>query len=202
MSLLRMDRPNETLRFLDEIDIVLSMDSRQVSSHQTTDIELNIQPIIFRASYRDILLITDIVNKAIGIASSATQAEKEADSKAAEVAAQPAAASAALSPATSPRRDTRTSRGSFSTSPSRNRRLTASKAEKPKILLSTEHLKASFEGFQLILIGDLQELPLLHLYTRPFKATVQDWSGDVSSAPRPSRPERSVADHPLTPPRR
>lgn len=44
-------------------------------------------------------------------------------------------------------------------------------------------LKATFEGFQLVLIGDLHELPLLHLYTRPFKATVQDWSGDVRVLP-------------------
>jgi vacuolar protein sorting-associated protein 13A/C len=53
-------------------------------------------------------------------------------------------------------------------------------------------LKASFEGFQLVLIGDLHELPLLHLHTRPFKATVQDWSGDVS---RPLRSGRHVCSH-------
>lgn len=48
---------------------------------------------------------------------------------------------------------------------------------------SSLQLKATFEGFQLVLIGDLHELPLLHLYTRPFKATVQDWSGDVRVLP-------------------
>lgn len=205
MSLLRMDRPKETLRFLDEIDIVLSMDSRQVSSHQTTDIELNVEPVIFRASYRDILLITEIVNKGIAIAASATHAEEEVQKATDEVKASEPVASLAPPPTTRPRRDTRTSRASISTSPSRARRLTASRTEKPKILLSTEHvrrphaiiilmsntlltlpcppaflqLKASFEGFQLVLIGDLHELPLLHLHTRPFKATVQDWSGDV-----------------------
>jgi hypothetical protein len=140
MSLLRMDRPKETLRFLDEIDIVLSMDSRQVSSHQTTDIELNVEPVIFRASYRDILLITEIVNKGIAIAASATHAEEEVKKVADEVKASEPAASLAP-PTTRPRRDTRTSRASFSTSPSRTRRLTSTRTEKPKILLSTEHVR-------------------------------------------------------------
>lgn len=142
MSLLRMDRPNETLRFLDEIDIVLSMDSRQVSSHQTTDIELNIQPIIFRASYRDILLITDIVNKAIAIASSATKAEEEAQQGVDRSPDKEKETIVHLQPVrTRQRADTRTSRASFSTS---GRRLTGvTRTEKPKILLSTEHVRLS-----------------------------------------------------------
>lgn len=40
-------------------------------------------------------------------------------------------------------------------------------------------LKATIDGFQLILIGDLHELPLLHLHTKPFTAEVHDWSGDL-----------------------
>jgi vacuolar protein sorting-associated protein 13A/C len=40
-------------------------------------------------------------------------------------------------------------------------------------------LKASFDGFRLILIGDLHEQPLLHLVIKPFALNLNDWSGEV-----------------------
>jgi hypothetical protein len=40
-------------------------------------------------------------------------------------------------------------------------------------------LKASFDGFRLILIGDLHEQPLLHLVIKPFILGLKDWSGEV-----------------------
>lgn len=35
-------------------------------------------------------------------------------------------------------------------------------------------------GFQLVLIGDLQEIPFIHLATDEFQIAINDWSGDVS----------------------
>ena len=40
--------------------------------------------------------------------------------------------------------------------------------------------KGSFEGFRLVLIGDLHEQPLLHLRVKPFILGAKDWSGEVS----------------------
>lgn len=64
MSLLRMDNIEDKVRFLDDVDMTLSLDSRTTSSQQTASIEIASQPIVFRASYRDINLITSIVSKA------------------------------------------------------------------------------------------------------------------------------------------
>ena len=41
-------------------------------------------------------------------------------------------------------------------------------------------LKASLDGFRLILIGDLHEQPLLHLVIKSFVLNLNDWSGEVS----------------------
>ncbi|KAF8898743.1 hypothetical protein BD779DRAFT_1795358 [Infundibulicybe gibba] len=65
MSMNRMDKASESVRFLDDVDLTFSLDSRSSSSQQMTSIEIAVKPIIFRASYRDITMITSIVNKAI-----------------------------------------------------------------------------------------------------------------------------------------
>jgi vacuolar protein sorting-associated protein 13A/C len=64
MALLRMGSPEEA-RILDDVDLTLTLDSRTLSSHQMTSIDLTFKPIVLRASYRDIMLILTIVNKAI-----------------------------------------------------------------------------------------------------------------------------------------
>lgn len=65
MSLLRMDKPSDSVRFLDDLDLTLSMDNRQWAAQQMSNIEITLHPVVFRVSYRDIHLITTIVNKAI-----------------------------------------------------------------------------------------------------------------------------------------
>jgi vacuolar protein sorting-associated protein 13A/C len=65
MSLIRMGGASESVRFLDDVDLTFSLDSRSSSSHQMTNIEIGAKPITFRASYRDINLIMSIINKAI-----------------------------------------------------------------------------------------------------------------------------------------
>jgi vacuolar protein sorting-associated protein 13A/C len=64
MSLLKMDKPFEAVRFMDDTDIAFTMDSRKSSGENQTLIEFNTKPIVFRASYRDISLITAIINRA------------------------------------------------------------------------------------------------------------------------------------------
>lgn len=65
MSLLRMDKPSEAVRFLDDLDLTLSVDNRQIADQKVSSLELLLQTVIFRVSYRDIVLISSIVNKAI-----------------------------------------------------------------------------------------------------------------------------------------
>lgn len=73
MSLTKMGKDAETVRFLDDIDFTFSLDSRSSENHQMTNIEVSSQPIVFRASYRDINLITTIVNKALQLYTESTQ---------------------------------------------------------------------------------------------------------------------------------
>ena len=85
MSLTRMGKDAETVRFLDDIDATLSLDSRATESHQMMSIEATSQPIVFRASYRDINLITTIVNKAITLYTESTQKQSNASDTKGEV---------------------------------------------------------------------------------------------------------------------
>lgn len=64
---MRMGKATESVRFLDEVDLTFSMDSRSSSSQQMTSMELAAKPIVFRSSYRDINMIMAIINKAIAL---------------------------------------------------------------------------------------------------------------------------------------
>lgn len=65
MSLMRMGNSTDSVRFLDDVDLTFSLDSRSSSIQQLASIEISAKPIVFRASYRDINMITSIVNKAV-----------------------------------------------------------------------------------------------------------------------------------------
>ena len=65
MSLLRMGMASESVRFLDDVDLTFSLDNRSSSAQQMTRIEIAVNPVVFRASYRDINMITSIINKAV-----------------------------------------------------------------------------------------------------------------------------------------
>lgn len=79
MSLMRMGKTSETVRFLDEVDLTLSLDSRASSAQQRTSIEVATNPIVFRASYRDINMITAIINKAISLHGSTQKSDPAVD---------------------------------------------------------------------------------------------------------------------------
>ncbi|KAK0465028.1 vacuolar protein sorting-associated protein 13 [Desarmillaria tabescens] len=143
MSLISMGRESDTVRFLDDVDMTFSLDSRSNMSQQMTSIEINAKPIVFRASYRDINLITAIVNKAI---------ELHGNSQS----------------------DTHVSTKKSSKSATRTRSHPVGKA---RISMSKEQLKCSFDGFRLVLIGDMHEQPMLHLKVKRFIVGAKDWSG-------------------------
>ncbi len=77
MSLGRVGKPAESVRFLDDLDFTLTLDSRSSASHQSTSIEVTALPIVFRASYRDIMLIMTIVNKAIELYGKSSQSDQD-----------------------------------------------------------------------------------------------------------------------------
>ena len=61
-----MNKPEDAIRFLDDLDIKLASESRSEWNRQFTGINIVVEhEIVFRTSYRDILLIQTIVNKAM-----------------------------------------------------------------------------------------------------------------------------------------
>ncbi|KZT54406.1 DUF1162-domain-containing protein [Calocera cornea HHB12733] len=172
MSLGRMDKASERVRFLDDVDVTLTIDSRATEGRQMTSIEATVQPIIFRASYRDINLITSIFTRAMELQdrSEAERAEK-----------QRTLSKSGYMSSTVQRKPSQgiATRKSHKTRASRSSRQSVSK--RPQVLMAKEQLKATFDGFQLVLIGDIHELPLLHMDTKSFMFTAQDWSGDLKA---------------------
>ena len=67
MSLTRMNNIADSARFLDNVDLTFSLDSRSTTSQQLTSIEVGAKPIVFRASYHDINLIMNITNRALEV---------------------------------------------------------------------------------------------------------------------------------------
>ncbi|KAF7310912.1 hypothetical protein HMN09_00634500 [Mycena chlorophos] len=150
MSLIRMGKPDENVRFLDDFDLTFSLDGRSASDQQMTSIEISAKPIIFRASYRDINMIMTIVNRAIELMNeSQDQTSKPVN----------------------PPSQTRATRLATSKQP----------VGKARVLMSKEMLKGSFDGFRLVLIGDMHEQPMLHLKVKPFIIGAKDWSGELQA---------------------
>lgn len=72
-----MDNQAETIRLLDDFDITLSQDARTEGSHTTSNIDLRVEPVVLRVSYRDIMLVQRIVSKAIELSNSKPNATLE-----------------------------------------------------------------------------------------------------------------------------
>jgi vacuolar protein sorting-associated protein 13A/C len=77
MSLTRMNNIADFARFLDNVDLTFSLDSRSTASQQLTSIEVGAKPIVFRASYHDINLIMNIINKALAVYGNTTNARTQ-----------------------------------------------------------------------------------------------------------------------------
>lgn len=60
MSLLQMDKSAEHVRFLDDLDLAISLDSHDSMKESRTEITIDSRPIVFRTSYRDIMVISTI----------------------------------------------------------------------------------------------------------------------------------------------
>ncbi|CDO71578.1 hypothetical protein BN946_scf184911.g48 [Trametes cinnabarina] len=161
MSLTRMGKPAESVRFLDDVDLTFTLDSRSSSAHQSTSIEVTALPIVFRASYRDIMLITTIVNKAIELYGNSSKAPDPKKPSSGEVSHRPALQS--------------------TRKPSRPTTSQVQPVGHAHVVTNKEQFRGSFEGFRLVLIGDLHEQPLLHLRVKPFILGAKDWSGELQA---------------------
>lgn len=154
MSLMQMGKTTETVKFLDEFDLTLSLDSRSSVSQQMMNLELSAKPIVIRASYRDINLITGILNKALQWLGS-----------------QGSTGGGSLATDSAQIHET--------TTLSKSTKQKDQPIGKARVRLSKEQFKGSFDGFSFILIGDMLEQPMLHLKVKPFIVGAKDWSAEL-----------------------
>ncbi|KAH9950347.1 vacuolar protein sorting-associated protein 13 [Amylocystis lapponica] len=167
MSLMRMGKASDSVRFMDDIDLTLSLDSRSSSSHHSSNFEIAVKPIVFRASYRDISLITTIINRAIELYQHSVESSG-ADNR-------------AETDQTTPSISRRPVFGSSSKKPSQISTSRAKPVGHAQVMMSREQFKGSFDGLRLVLIGDLHEQPMLHMKIKPFILGAKDWSGELQA---------------------
>ncbi|GAA6061937.1 hypothetical protein JCM10212_001505 [Sporobolomyces blumeae] len=172
MFLRRMDKPKDTIRVLDDLDLTVSMDSRADAGRQVTSIEAVIQPVILRVSFRDILLINSIVNRAIELSNrtSAPAEEKPPTRPALENATSGTKTRGRSKSEVTKRAKTQSSSGQLEN------------ALQAQVIITKETLRATIDGFQLILIGDMHDLPLLDIKAGKFTAKAKDWSTDLDAS--------------------
>ncbi|KAF9963917.1 hypothetical protein BGZ65_006327 [Modicella reniformis] len=172
MVLCKYDKREDTsLRFIDNFDIALSMGTRSPTpGHQLTNVTLDVRPLVLRLSYRDAMLIMDIVNKATELQSKGQTAAEESKTNKQLTNVGPA-----------PRAITEYERGSVvvpvptATAKPTSKRL----IEGASFVTTRETLKGSIQGVQLILIDDMYSLPMLDLKLDRFEMEVKEWSTDM-----------------------
>jgi vacuolar protein sorting-associated protein 13A/C len=83
MFLCRMDkRADYSIRFIDNFNFAMTMDTRTSRpGQQLTNINVDIGPLVLRLSYRDVLLITSIVNKVSELSSQSSAPPPEKETK-------------------------------------------------------------------------------------------------------------------------
>ncbi|KAK8040003.1 vacuolar protein sorting-associated protein vps13 [Apiospora rasikravindrae] len=185
MFLCRMDKFEASrLRVLDDFSIQMSMDSSQPN---TTNMHLDIDPLILRVSLRDILLVLQIVSKASELSANEPEPPQQpsaSDKKASQLRddglKQRSASGRGQSTIAKRTKGTKT----INTVTTRNRK--GSQPPQPvhdvnKGPKRHEEMTASIEGIRVVLIGDLHELPILDMNIKSFTASAADWSSSLKA---------------------
>ncbi|KAH8596858.1 putative vacuolar protein sorting-associated protein 13 [Bisporella sp. PMI_857] len=174
MFLCRMDRFKDSrLKILDEFSLQMSMDS---SKQDVTSLHIDIEPLVLRLSLRDILLATQIVQKASELSGNDDDNNvSAADEKAKQL---KASDSGGL------KRRTASGKGvSTMGKKTKSKTITSPRTATPAgkhFLKKREELTANLDGMRIVVIGDLHELPILNLSVENFNVSATDWSSRLS----------------------
>lgn len=170
MFLCRMDKRKETtLSFIDTFDLSMSRDDKSSTpDHTILSFIVDVDALVLRLSYRDAMLILEIVNKALELLNrggqdsqgtlAANNDDNADDNTVAKMAKRKSLTSTAATLANTPQ----------------NLRLASSPNAAP--VVASEMLKATFQGMRLVLIEDVHELPLIDMNLEQFSIKASDWS--------------------------
>lgn len=172
MFLCRMNRFYENrLRIIDDFSVSSVLD---ISSGYISEVDFSCQALVLRLSLRDVLLALDIFNRASelaspstdsGIASTSIKNDRGDNSQIKNLDKDSDYVSTTLS-----RR-----RSSIALS----RKKSFQVPLKPVVPIKKfveQRLRAEFEGLRFVMIGTVQELPMLDCCVRPFTVTSNNWS--------------------------
>ncbi|CAG8475084.1 9038_t:CDS:10, partial [Acaulospora morrowiae] len=160
-------RESSQLHFIDNFDFSMTMDTQSTKPGQNlTNIGIDVGPLILRLSYRDVLLITSIVNKVTELSS---QSQSSAPSSQVE----------------QPEIESESSSGNqraFNYNTLTKKGISSFKGRSgfSQVLVTRESLKATFQGAKLVLIGDEHDIPMIDGNCNSFTVTVADWSSQMS----------------------
>lgn len=154
MSLGNMGDGQDGVKFLDECTMTLTIDQRARKGHQKMSIQAHSTPLVIRVSYRDFLLIYSIYGKAVNYSEGQDNGEVSGSGSSHPMSEEgPASHMQTIS----------------------EEEITSARLPK-----STEDLTVAVDKLQIIIIGDLHELPLLNLSTQEFSVRLTDWSNQLS----------------------
>lgn len=182
MFLCRMDKfETSRLRIIDDFSVQLSMDG---SKPNTTDIHVDIEPLVLRLSLRDILLVLQIVSKASELSGNEPKQqqvkETPAEQKARELRnagmKQRSASGRGQSTIAGRSKVTATSHAVTHGADTRG-----GKSPEQVAKQNFETLSATVEGIRVVLIGDVHELPILDIGIKNFTASAENWSSNLKA---------------------
>lgn len=175
MFLCRMDKfETSRLRIIDDFCIQLNMDTSLANS---TNIHVEVEPLILRLSLRDILLALQIIGRAGELSDSDSKGTK---ATVAEQKARQLRKSSLKQTSTTGKGPTTTGRTKGTTTVVTRPSKTESAAQRsgPR---KHEEISATIDGVRVVLIGDLHELPILDVGVKTFTATAENWSTNLKA---------------------
>lgn len=174
MFLTRMSTDSsQDLRILDDFAFKFVMDSRgSCDTAFLTTIDATVEPLLLRLSLRDIYLAIEIFNKASKMYNSIGQLSMN-DNDVTSIAEEIGKTISKYAPSII----SSLSRGSNEI----HKKLSD---KKPDVIVKAEHMNIVFEGFRMVLIGDVHELPILDFDVESFEITAKNWSTDFEADTR------------------
>ncbi|KAI8057703.1 hypothetical protein BDF22DRAFT_772292 [Syncephalis plumigaleata] len=183
MVLCRMDnRPSTSLRLVDEFNVLFSLNTQRApTGEDSTIIDITVDPLIIRASYRDIKMIMGVANKASELAAKAAVPFEPPELLA--TSSTIATGEEMQRSASEGQKMVKSNSASAITSGSGAPTKAATLDSKRRAhILSREQLSLKMTGVQFALIGDVTEAVILDLHVSEFTLTVDDWSSELKMA--------------------
>lgn len=164
------------LRILDDFSLTATIDNRGSSPNsEISKILITCEPLILRLALREVMLALDIVKRASALSAqtnSFTENKKDSETKIYTRFSKVQKLKPSMS------KSVQTSVARLQNSRNRSNSTSATKVNIP--MIRGQSLVAEFEGMRFVLIGTLNELPMLDMCAKPFTLKIRNWSSDLT----------------------